>query len=172
MDRKIVRDGGAAARALVKDILQTFKQLASTGMERADLHERLAQAVQDLEQAVDFVVTYYRPETRDVLAGSLPPLRLFGLVCGGWQMVRSVLAARESPAQGIDPDFHQQKVETAWFYAWHVLSQSTGLGVAATAGLATPHGPSRRSGPVAGGTGSGTELMARSRIHPLSRMFP
>jgi butyryl-CoA dehydrogenase len=58
-------------------------------------------------------------------ACSVPYLRLWGVVAGGWQMARAALIAAEKIAQG-DPEseFYKAKLATAVFYATHVLSQS------------------------------------------------
>ena len=65
-------------------------------------------------------------------AGAVPFLKLVGVVCGGWQMARAALVAKnklDSIAKGGagDAAFYQAKVGTALFYADHVLSQAGGL---------------------------------------------
>lgn len=130
--RKIGRDSGVAAGALIAAMRVTLSDMGS--LPQTELQTRLAAAVDDLESAVAFVVERYRNDTESVLAGSVPLLWLFGIVCGGWQLARSALAAQRALEEGQDADFHRQKLETCRFFAGHVLSRSGGLRLAATAG--------------------------------------
>ncbi len=82
-------------------------------------------------RAVKYVVSHYGKDMRGVSAGAVPLLELFGIVAGGWQLLRSALVARERlaspPAQGAaDPSFYRAKIDTARFYAHHVLPQAPG----------------------------------------------
>jgi acyl-CoA dehydrogenase len=58
-------------------------------------------------------------------------LKLFGIVAGGWQLLRSALIAQRrlgsSSGNGADAAFYQAKISTAQFYADYVLSQASGL---------------------------------------------
>jgi butyryl-CoA dehydrogenase len=57
-------------------------------------------------------------------ACSVPYLRLWGTVAGGWQMARAAQIATAKIAAGdSEADFYQAKLATAAFYATHVLSQ-------------------------------------------------
>jgi hypothetical protein len=69
-------------------------------------------------------------------AGAVPLLRLFGIVAGGWQMGRAAVIAADRLGQGdnVDRDFYLAKLNSARFYADHVLSQASGLAHAATSG--------------------------------------
>ena len=61
-------------------------------------------------------------------AGSVPFLKLMGIVCGGWQMARAALVAQKKlAAKDGDASFYQAKIATARFYADHVLTQAPGL---------------------------------------------
>ena len=57
-------------------------------------------------------------------ACSVPYLKLWGVVAGGWHMARAAKIAAAKIAAG-DPDaaFYRAKLTTARFYADHVLSQ-------------------------------------------------
>jgi 3-(methylthio)propanoyl-CoA dehydrogenase len=57
-----------------------------------------------------------------VFAGSVPYLKLAGVVLCGWQMARALLAAAANEAS--DPTFYGAKIATARFYAEHVLPQA------------------------------------------------
>jgi hypothetical protein len=70
-----------------------------------------------------------------VFAGSVPYLKLAGVVHGGWQMARAALAAQRTLAAGAeDADFLRAKIATARFHAEHILSTSGGLRAAAIEG--------------------------------------
>ncbi len=98
-------------------------------------------AIDALESAVQYVVSSYGKDVRGVSAGAVPLLELFGVVAGGWQLLRSALVARDRlaspPAQGAaSAGFYRAKIDTARFYADHVLSQAPGLAHAIIAGSA------------------------------------
>lgn len=58
-------------------------------------------------------------------ACSVPYLKLWGVVAGGWQMARAAKIAAEKIAAGDpDADFYKAKLATAKFYASHVLTQA------------------------------------------------
>jgi butyryl-CoA dehydrogenase len=63
-----------------------------------------------------------------VFAGSVPYLKLAGIVLGGWQMARAALAAQQKLDAGDgDAAFYKAKIATARFFADHFLSQAGGL---------------------------------------------
>jgi 3-(methylthio)propanoyl-CoA dehydrogenase len=56
---------------------------------------------------------------------SVPYLKLFGTVAGGWMMARAALAASERLKQpDADRDFLSGKLATARFYAEHELPKA------------------------------------------------
>ena len=58
-------------------------------------------------------------------ACSVPYLRLWGVVAGGWQMARAAqIAAAKIAEGGGDAEFYRAKLATAAFFATHVLSQA------------------------------------------------
>jgi 3-(methylthio)propanoyl-CoA dehydrogenase len=136
VSRKIARDGGAAARAVIVDMRSVVAALEASGDDslRA-IAEALSDGVAALERCVGFVVANWRSDMRVVLAGAVPLLGLFGRVAGGWQMARAALLAHERlAAYDSESAFYRAKVVSARFYADHVLSQSSGLAHAVCAG--------------------------------------
>ena len=127
--RKIARDGGAAARAVIADMHAQCAALEATGdAALAVIAAGLRDAAQALERGVGFVVEHFRSDVRAVLAGAVPLLGLFGRAAGGWQMARAALLSHHHLAGGsADADFHRAKIASARFYADHVLSQCAGL---------------------------------------------
>ena len=134
--RKTVRDGGAVANDIIRRVRTTADQLAATSS--ADLQaisHHLAAAATALEEVVAYVIANIQSDIKGVFAGSVPYLKLAGIVLGGWQMARAALIAQHKcdAAQG-DASFYQAKIATARFFADHFLSQAGGYRTAIVAG--------------------------------------
>ena len=138
--RKIGRDGGRTAESLIAEMRKLESALAKEpslgGAGRV-----FSSAVDALEFAVRYVVSGYGKDLRGVSAGAVPLLEQFGVVAGGWQLLRSAMVARERlaapPAQGaMSADFYRAKIDTARFYADHVLPQAAALAHAIIEGSA------------------------------------
>ncbi|RKP52103.1 acyl-CoA dehydrogenase [Trinickia fusca] len=127
--RKTLRDGGAVARKLIARVGETIQELAAQDdVAFAVMREQLAHGQQALANVVDFVLANAKQDPNAVFAGSVPYLKLAGIVLCGWQMARAMLvAARE---QASDPAFYGAKLATARFYAEQVLPQAAALEVA------------------------------------------
>jgi butyryl-CoA dehydrogenase len=139
--RKTVRDGGAVARGLIAQVRATAAALAdATGEHAAHLRAlgmRLAAGADDLQAVVEYVVGNVKGDIKGVFAGSVPYLKLAGIVLGGWQMGRAALAAQVKLAAGEgDAAFYTAKIGTARFFGDHVLSQSGGWRAAIVEGSA------------------------------------
>ena len=145
--RKTARDGGRVAQALIAQARDTERALheraagsagdlgnqaeAPAGALAADLaaiRNQLAAGTRALEEVVDYVVAQSKADARAVFAGSVPYLKLAGIVLSGWQMARAALIAERQLAHGQgDAAFLRAKIGTARFHADHVLSQAAGL---------------------------------------------
>lgn len=124
--RKTLRDGGALVRALLAEIAQTVDALGAHNPAAFDsMRRHLARGQQALASAVDYVLANAKGDPNAVFAGSVPYLKLAGIVLGGWQMARAMLAAQR--LQSDDPSFYGAKIATAQFFAEHVLPQATAL---------------------------------------------
>ena len=124
--RKTLRDGGAAAKALLADIAQTVDALgAHEGAAFEAMRKHLALGQEALASVVDFVLAKAKSDPNAVFAGSVPYLKLAGIVLGGWQMARAMLASQRLMQE--DPKFHGAKIATAQFFAQHVLPQAVAL---------------------------------------------
>ncbi|NML29480.1 acyl-CoA dehydrogenase [Paraburkholderia antibiotica] len=127
--RKTLRDGGKVAKELLAGIAQTVDALgAHQGAAFASMKTQLAHGQRALGAAVDFVLANAKGDPNAVFAGSVPYLKLAGIVLGGWQMARALLAA--TAKRDEDPAFYGAKIATAQFYAEHVLPQAAALEVA------------------------------------------
>ena len=126
--RKTLRDAGATAKAIARQIVVTETALAHSGSADAvAVAKRLKAARAALLDVVTFVVTQAKTQPNAVFAGSVPYLMLAGKLVAGWQLARSLLVAEELLAQGTDAAFMQAKITTARFYADHVLVAAPSL---------------------------------------------
>ncbi len=126
--RKTSRDGGQTAKAIVAQIEATEKALATRDSVHARaVLKRLTAARKALLDVIEFVAGNTKASPNAVFAGSVPYLMLAGNVFAGWQMARSLLAAEDELAAGVDVDFMQAKITTARFYADHLLSKAGGM---------------------------------------------
>jgi len=124
--RKTLRDGGGTAQAIVKQIAKTEEVLATSNSAAAKMMlEHLKLARQSLEQVVMYILMNVKTDIKAVFAGSVPYLQICGLTLAGWQMARALLEAEKLYDQ--DPNFYQAKINTAQFYAQHLLIQVPGI---------------------------------------------
>jgi 3-(methylthio)propanoyl-CoA dehydrogenase len=129
VERKLVRDGGEALRAWLSQVDQTLVQLAaSDNAALRTINSSLRAGAQSLRQSAAWAIKNYPSQPLEVLAGSVLLLLQFGIVSGGWQMARAALAAARSLKQGRGKAaFLQAKLNSACFYAAHVLPQAVAL---------------------------------------------
>jgi len=122
--RKTVRDGGAVAKGIIAQVRQTVAELQGDA-QLQPIATRLAEAVDALEQVVDYVVANVKSDIKVVFAGSVPYLKMAGVVLGGWQMARAaaIVAGKLKSGEG-DGKFYEAKLATARFYAEQILPQA------------------------------------------------
>jgi len=131
--RKTVRDGGAVARAICAKIAETEAELGKHGGASFQaVQAQLKQGRESLEAVVQFVVETTKGDPNAVFAGSVPYLKLCGIVLSGWQLGRAMLAADARRAE--DPAFYDAKIATAYFFGQHILSQASSLRAAIVEG--------------------------------------
>ena len=124
--RKTVRDGGATAKVFGQKITETEKALAASGSADAKaVQKQLSAARAAFEEAVAYIVANAKTDVKAVYAGSFAYLRLSGLVLGGWQMARALLAAER--LRDSDPAFYAAKIATARFFAENLMPQAQAL---------------------------------------------
>jgi alkylation response protein AidB-like acyl-CoA dehydrogenase len=128
--RKLARDGGLAAQSVVVQMRAAAQELYAAPALSA-LAPVFSAGIDALERSIRHVVENYGKDIRGVSVGAVPMLKLFGIVAGGWQLLRSAsisqLRLGESAANAADTAFYEAKISTARFYADHVLSQASGL---------------------------------------------
>jgi alkylation response protein AidB-like acyl-CoA dehydrogenase len=136
--RKLMRDQGAAMRALIAEIGATAADLAAQpGDDLAAMARALDGGRAALAAATDWAVARNAADPRDVAAVAAPYLELAGTVVGGWLTARGQLAAQQALFAGDDPGFHAAKVIGARCYAEQVLCRADGLAHAVMAGGAS-----------------------------------
>jgi alkylation response protein AidB-like acyl-CoA dehydrogenase len=124
--RKTLRDGGATARLLLAQVAASVELLRAREAPAARaMAKHLAGGHAALLNVVEFVLAHASNDPNAVFAGSVPYLKLAGVVLGGWQMARALLVALDKHDE--DAAFYTLKIATAHFYADHILSQAGGL---------------------------------------------
>jgi hypothetical protein len=135
--RKTARDGGMVALEIAAQIESTEGELRRSGSVAAlAMAQRLAAGRQAFTEVVDFVVVNFKSAPNAVFAGAVPYLLLAGHLVAGWQMARALLVAEGRIAEGRDTAFMRAKVDTAHFYATHILTRVPGLRDSIVAGAA------------------------------------
>ncbi|SFU26523.1 acyl-CoA dehydrogenase [Paraburkholderia aspalathi] len=124
--RKTVRDGGAIAKRLLNEINETLKLLEEhSDAAFLSMRRQLALGHASLASAVDFILATMKTDPNAVFVGSVPYLKLAGIVLGGWQMARALIASKKK--LNDDPSFYNTKIATAQFYAEHLLPYASAL---------------------------------------------
>lgn len=122
--RKLIRDMGSSATTILKQIEKFAKEAAVD--ENADVKsigEALLKGVASLAEVSQWIGMNAMGDLKKAFACSVPYLKLWGVVAGGWQMARAAKIAAEKIAGGDKDPFYPAKITTAKFYASHVLTQ-------------------------------------------------
>ncbi|MDB5814546.1 MAG: acyl-CoA dehydrogenase [Rhodocyclales bacterium] len=127
--RKIARDKGAAIGLVLAEMRETAATCTVIGGENfGRIGASLNAGANALTSSVVWLLRTFPELPGEAYASSVPLLRLAGIVFGGWQMARAALAAHRRVGAGAnDKDFLEAKINTARFYADHVLSQADGI---------------------------------------------
>jgi hypothetical protein len=124
LGRKLAAEKGMTAKALIAEMRAFDKDLAgvSTHPGLSAMRRSLSDALNALSEATDWLLETYPHSPREAAAGSVPYLKLWGTVAGGWQMTRAALIAKHRLDAGAeDYDFYRGKLATARFFADHIL---------------------------------------------------
>jgi hypothetical protein len=124
--RKLARDKGVNAAALIRDIKAELEALGvSNETNLSVIRSALTTALNALEEATFWMLTHYDSNQREAAAGGVPYLKLTGTVSGGWHMARAARIACQLLASGEEnAAFLRAKIATARFYAEHVLPEA------------------------------------------------
>lgn len=135
--RKLMRDGGTAAKAFIAAMQSLDGEMAAAGAELAPLRGALAEGLETLGATTDWILAH-TSDPRDAAAGAMSYLRLWGTVTGGWLMARAAIAAKAELAAGRgSQSFLRAKIVTARFYGEQILPRAAAYRAVATAGAAT-----------------------------------
>ncbi|MFN4065085.1 acyl-CoA dehydrogenase [Azoarcus communis] len=121
--RKIARENGVTIKALIAEMRQVEAALDANDEALAAIRNSLAKGISAVEEAVGYILATYNADIKAASVGSVPFLKLLGIVAGGWQMARAALLSKDRQGE----DFYRAKLVTARFYADHVLAQAPGL---------------------------------------------
>ncbi|MGA2392206.1 MAG: acyl-CoA dehydrogenase [Candidatus Lustribacter sp.] len=126
--RKLIRDMGTTATKIVKTIAAFVQTLDSADPDVAAIKDELEKAVTALGDTSSRIGMNAMSDLNAAFACSVPYLKLWGIVAGGWQMARAAqISAAHLAAGDAEAEFYRAKLTTARFYADHVLSQAAWL---------------------------------------------
>jgi len=120
--RKLAREKvpGAAMKSLIAEMTATAQELeGQAGL--AGIAANLKGGIAALQKASDWILATYESNPQAVHAGSVPFLKLTGIVAGGWLMAKSAAIAVQQTAAGSGDDFYKAKLATATYFAAHQL---------------------------------------------------
>jgi len=122
--RKTAKEGGKSMQQLLADIAETGAALRkSDDAALKSLADALGEGIAALDEATNWLLANYESTPQAAHAGSVPFLKLTGIVVGGWLMARSaqIAAGRLNEADG---DFYKAKMATAAYFAKHVMPEA------------------------------------------------
>jgi acyl-CoA dehydrogenase len=122
--RKTAKEGGKSMQQLLAEIAETASALrGSDNATLKGLADALGTGIAALDEATNWLLANYDAKPQAAAAGSVPFLKLTGIVVGGWLMARSaqIAATRLDAADG---DFYKAKLATAAYFAQHVIPEA------------------------------------------------
>lgn len=133
--RKLPLRMGGVVNEHLQRIRDLDTELAAAGEEFAGIRAALAEGVEHLATATNWIFEHGLSNPKDALAGATPYLRLFGNVTGAWLLAQLALAANnELLAGSSDEAYFRGKITSAKFFATQVMPSAFGLLPAITAG--------------------------------------
>jgi alkylation response protein AidB-like acyl-CoA dehydrogenase len=132
LGRKVLRDEGTAAQALIQSISATVNSLAAAqDHDLRSLAEPLKVATNALSEATQHLLNL-RNAPAEAFAGASPYLELFGLTLGGWLLARSARAAHDT-----EDAIANTKLAVARFYMTNLLPQAVAQAAAVIGGASS-----------------------------------
>jgi 3-(methylthio)propanoyl-CoA dehydrogenase len=127
--RKLLRDMGTTATRFGKQLKAFLADLKNEkDANLVAIRAQLEKSVEILAEVSTWIGMNAMGDIRKSFACSVPYLKLWGIVAGGWQLARAAKIAVQKIAAGdSERDFYHAKLITATFYADHVLSQAAWL---------------------------------------------
>lgn len=124
MGRKILRDKGAALGELIAELSDFEKSMSGMQGDIALIAERFASALQATRQARDYYLEQVSADEDLAGAGGVDFMMMCGHLLCGWLMARSALAAQAHIDADGEDIFYRNKINTALFFAEHILPRS------------------------------------------------
>lgn len=126
--RKVLRDGGAAARgwfAAIAAVCDGAKKESAL----AALSDAVRQSLQSLQKATDCLLQSGAAKNMDAVSAVYTPyLKAFGLVSSAAMLLRSAQAAQAGVGAGaVEKEFYEGKLALAQFFMTHHLPQAQGF---------------------------------------------
>ena len=124
MGRKIAFEGGKTIKMLISEMEATIGviQKNNPSQRSSDMSQEFDDAVNSLRESVDWLIETFGAGRERAFAGSVPLLKLIGVVFGGWLMLKSAAIAEEKLEQdGPDKEFYESKLLTAKFFMEHIV---------------------------------------------------
>ncbi|HEX4052546.1 MAG TPA: acyl-CoA dehydrogenase [Steroidobacteraceae bacterium] len=126
LGRKLARDRGAAMAALLRDMLRELNELRGDEPALRSSRNATIEALTYLRDATETLLQQAGEDAPRAYAVSVPYLQLAGRVLGGALMARSAGIAARS-AGSADASFYRAKLQSARFYAEHLLPEALAL---------------------------------------------
>ncbi len=132
--RKLPLSGGATVKAFIKELRDIAKRVKDTNDPAfGATATRLTDAIDSLERATAWLMTQLASDTRAVLAGATPYLRLFANATGGCLLANEALAAIRLGDNQTSTD----RIATTRFFAENIAVQNSGLETTVTEAAAS-----------------------------------
>lgn len=115
--RKLIRDQGAMNARVIARIREDCAAVANTKQLKL-MSETMSKSLARLEASAQLIVELASENSQLPTAVGEPYLRLWGVVAGGWQMLKATdISLRKQQSDGhCDDLFYRNKIQTAQFY--------------------------------------------------------
>jgi alkylation response protein AidB-like acyl-CoA dehydrogenase len=134
--RKLPLSGGETVKTYVAELRDIVRRVQATNDPAfGATASHLTDALDSLDRATAWIMPRLSSDTKSVLAGATPYLRLFSIVAGGCLLANEALAAIRLSDNGASNS--ADRTALARFFAENIAVQSGGLEVAVTEGAAS-----------------------------------
>jgi alkylation response protein AidB-like acyl-CoA dehydrogenase len=128
LGRKLMRDRGAGMAALLRDMLRELNELRSSDPALRSVRNASIEALTYLRDATEVLLQQAAESLPRAYAVSVPYLQLAGRVLGAALLARSAsIAAQRLAEETASAAFYRAKLQSARFYAEHLLPESLAL---------------------------------------------
>lgn len=137
MGRKLLRDQGQAMGELIAELEAFNDELAAGGDQLAAIALVYPSAVSRLRETTAWYLNEAANDPELGNAIGVNYMMMAGHVVCAWLMARAALAAQARIDAGASDDYYRKKINTAIFFAEHILPRSEGLATMIRAGKAS-----------------------------------